>query len=106
MAVANEVWMLENAIYSVLSPEGFASILWKDSKRADEAAGVMKITSKDLLKLHIIEQVIPETMPVSGENVEEIAQDMEGRISIFLEKYEKMSSRELQEQRYQRFRNI
>ncbi len=106
MAVANEVWMLENAIYSVLSPEGFASILWKDSKRADEAAGVMKITSKDLLKLHIIEQVIPETMPVSGENLEEIAQDMEGRISIFLEKYEKMSSRELQEQRYQRFRNI
>lgn len=106
MAMANEVWMLENAIYSVLSPEGFASILWKDSKRADEAAGVMKITSKDLLKLHIIEQVIPETMPVSGENLEEIAQDMEGRISIFLEKYEKMSSRELQEQRYQRFRNI
>lgn len=106
MAVANEVWMLENAIYSVLSPEGFASILWKDSKRADEAAGVMKITSKDLLKLHIIEQVIPETMPVSGENLEEIAQDMEGRINIFLEKYEKMPPRELQEQRYQRFRNI
>lgn len=106
MAVANEVWMLENAIYSVLSPEGFASILWKDSKRADEAAGVMKITSKDLLKLHIIEQVIPETMPVSGENLEEIAQDMEDRINIFLEKYEKMSPRELQEQRYQRFRNI
>ena len=59
MAVADEVWMLENAIYSVLSPEGFASILWKDSKRASEAAEVMKLTAGDLKRLGIIEQVIP-----------------------------------------------
>lgn len=62
LAVADEVWMLENATYSILSPEGFASILWKDSKRADEAAGIMKITGEDLLELKIIDQVIPELL--------------------------------------------
>ncbi len=60
LAVANEVWMLENATYSILSPEGFASILWKDGKRADEAAGIMKITASDLQELHIVEKVFGE----------------------------------------------
>ena len=60
LAVADEVWMLENATYSILSPEGFASILWKDSKRANEAADIMKITADDLLELKIVDQVIPE----------------------------------------------
>ena len=60
LAVANEVWMLENSTYSILSPEGFASILWKDSKRANEAADIMKITADDLLELEVIDQVIPE----------------------------------------------
>lgn len=63
LAVANEVWMLENATYSILSPEGFASILWKDGKRADEAAGVMKITAEDLRELHIVERVFGESLP-------------------------------------------
>ena len=69
MAVANEVWMMENAIYSVLSPEGFASILWKDSKRAGEAAGVMKITARELYELGIIERVIPEEEPACKETL-------------------------------------
>ncbi|MBE5960085.1 MAG: acetyl-CoA carboxylase carboxyltransferase subunit alpha [Lachnospiraceae bacterium] len=60
LAVANEVWMLENSTYSILSPEGFASILWKDSKRCDEAASIMKITASDLLDMGIIDQVIKE----------------------------------------------
>lgn len=60
LAVANEVWMLENSTYSILSPEGFASILWKDSKRADEAADIMKITASDLLDLQIVDRVIME----------------------------------------------
>lgn len=60
LAVANEVWMLENSTYSILSPEGFASILWKDSRRADEAASIMKITADDLLDLNVINKVIPE----------------------------------------------
>ncbi len=57
MAVADEVWMLENAIYSILSPEGFASILYKDSKKAPEAAEVMKVTAADLKQLGLIEQI-------------------------------------------------
>ena len=89
MAVANEVWMLENAVYSVLSPEGFASILWKDSKRADEAAEVMKVTAGDLLRLGIIEELIPEKEPASGDNLGEIAMEMDKRIGEFLKKIRK-----------------
>ncbi len=106
MAVANEVWMLENAVYSVLSPEGFASILWKDSKRADEAAEVMKVTARDLLRLGIIEELIPEKEPASGDNLGEIAMEMDKRIGEFLKKYGNKSSEELRTQRYDRFRRI
>ena len=60
LAVGNEVWMMENATYCVLSPEGFASILWKDGKRAKEASEIMKITAMDLKSLGVIEQIIPE----------------------------------------------
>ena len=60
LAASDKVWMLENSVYSILSPEGFASILWKDSSRAKEAAELMKITAKDLKQLGIIEKVIPE----------------------------------------------
>ena len=67
LGVANEVWMMENSIYSILSPEGFASILWKDSKKAKEAAEIMKLTAADLYELGIIEKVIPE-YPVINEN--------------------------------------
>ncbi len=106
MAVANEVWMLENAVYSVLSPEGFASILWKDSKRADEAAEVMKVTARDLLRLGIIEELIPEKEPASGDNLGEISMEMDKRIGEFLKKYGNKSSEELRTQRYDRFRRI
>ena len=106
MAVANEVWMLENAVYSVLSPEGFASILWKDSKRADEAAEVMKVTAGDLLRLGIIEEMIPEKEPASGDNLGEISMEMDKRIGEFLKKYGNKSSEELRTQRYDRFRRI
>ena len=60
LAVTDRVWMLEHSVYAVLSPEGFASILWKDPKRAKEAADVMKITAEDLLELNIVEKVIKE----------------------------------------------
>lgn len=106
MAVANEVWMMENAVYSVLSPEGFASILWKDSKRADEAAEVMKMTAKDLLDLHIIDQIIPEKEPACEEEKEELARELSSRIQNFLARYGAMSAEELVNHRYQRFRNI
>ncbi len=106
MAVANEVWMMENAIYSVLSPEGFASILWKDSKRAKEAAEVMKITAGDLLKLRVIDKVIPEREPACGDNLKEIAWYMEEKICGFLEEYGNLESEDLQKQRYERFCGI
>ena len=60
LGVGNEVWMLENAIYSILSPEGYASILWKDASRAKEAAEVMKLTAKDLYELKVIDKMIKE----------------------------------------------
>ena len=106
MAVADEVWMLENSIYSVLSPEGFASILWKDSKRASEAAEVMKLTAQDLERLGIVEQVISEPAEFTDENMDVVCRDMDGRIGEFLEKYCAMDAAELTEKRYERFRRM
>ena len=106
LGVANEVWMMENATYSILSPEGFASILWKDSKKAKEAAEVMKITAKDLLELGVVEQVIPEDIPACKDNLEELSKDMKSRMHEFLEKAEGMSGEELAARRYDRFRKM
>ena len=106
MAVADEVWMLENAVYSVLSPEGFASILWKDSKRASEAAEVMKLAAGDLKRLGIIEQVIPEPEAFTDENMEGVCEDLDGRIAAFLKNYTEYSADELTLRRYDRFRKM
>ena len=106
MAVANEVWMLENAIYSILSPEGFASILWKDSKKADEAAKVMKITARDLLEMQLIERVISESEPASQQNISQIAGSIKVEILKFLADYRDKTGYEIKEQRYQRFRRM
>ena len=106
LAVGNEVWMLENSTYSILSPEGFASILWKDSSRAEEAAGKMRLTADDLKDLGIIEQVIGEEEPVTAESLPEVARRMDVRIEEFMEKHGKMRGEELVRQRYDRFRNM
>lgn len=106
MAVANEVWMLEHGVYSVLSPEGFASILWKDSKKADQAAEVMKMTAEDLMKLHVIDDIIPELIPACEDVIEEIGEEIRNRIFKFLAKYGTMTEEEITEQRYERFRRI
>lgn len=106
LAVANEVWMMENATYSVLSPEGFASILWKDGKRAKEASEIMKITAEDLKDLGIIELIIPEREPAMVENIAEIAVYMKKNICRFLEDQNKLQIEEFASQRYQRFRNM
>lgn len=106
LAVANEVWMLENAVYSVLSPEGFASILWKDSKRAAEAAEVMKITAKDLLKLGIIERIIPEEEPLNIENLIPITEILKKNILSFIYTFQSKDIAEVIELRYNRFRNL
>ena len=106
MAVADEVWMLENSIYSVLSPEGFASILWKDSKRASEAAEVMKLTTSGMKRLGIVVQVIAEPKDFDDKNMEPVCAEMEVQIMDFIEKYTKMETEELVEKRYQRFRKM
>lgn len=106
MAVANEVWMMENAIYSILSPEGFAAILWKDSTRAKEAAEVMKLTAEDLKELGMIEQVIPEPDGYTVENMQPVAACLEEKLEVFLKKWEQCRGEEIVEQRYQRFRNM
>ena len=106
MATADEVWMLENSIYSILSPEGFASILWKDSSKAKEAAGVMGLTAEDLYRMGIVEEVLAEPSPYTIENLKEVTCRLEGKIEAFLNRYRKMSETELTERRYDRFRRM
>lgn len=106
LAVANKVIMLENATYSILSPEGFASILWKDSKRALEAAQVMKITAEDLKELNIIDEIIYEKEPATAETIEYPAAQIKRCIAEFISHYQDMEGNEISMQRYQRFRRM
>ena len=106
LAVTDEVWMMENATYSILSPEGFASILWKDGKRAKEASEVMKITAKDLKKLQIIEKVIREPEPANEENLPEIAEEIREDMDGFLRKSCQKTREQIVEERYERFRRM
>lgn len=106
LAVTDEVWMMENATYSILSPEGFASILWKDGKRAKEASEVMKITAKDLKNLRIIERVIREPEPANEENLPEIAEEIREDLDGFLRKSSQKTREEIVEERYERFRRM
>lgn len=104
IAVSNEVWMLEHAIYSILSPEGFASILYKDAKKCKEAARDMKITSEELLKLGMIEKIIPEREPASRENLPVLIERLEREFGDWILRYRDLSAEELVSQRYQRYR--
>lgn len=103
-AVGNEVWMMENATYSILSPEGFASILWKDAERAKEASEVMNITSEDLKRLGVIERIVPEFGGADRKTVEAIGGWMKENIKEFLEKFSFRSGEEIAQSRYERFR--
>lgn len=100
LAVADKVWMLENTIYSILSPEGFATILWKDGSRAEEAAELMKITSSELLNMGIIDKIIPER----GYFTSEILEAVKTAIVDELKELSQLSTEDLLEARYQRFR--
>ena len=106
LATSDEVWMLENAIYSILSPEGFASILWKDSTKAKEAAKVMKLTSDCLKEQGIVDNVISEPEGFTRENLYLVTGPMEEEIKRFLNQYGNMLEEELTEHRYQRFRKM
>ena len=99
LAVADKVWMLENTIYSILSPEGFATILWKDGSRSEEAAELMKITSGELLNMGIVDKVIPER----GYFTSEIIEAIKTAIVDELAELSQLSTEDLLEARYQRF---
>ena len=100
LAVADKVWMLENTIYSILSPEGFATILWKDGSRSEEAAELMKITSGELLNMGIVDKVIPER----GYFTSEIIEAIKTAIVDELAELSQLSTEDLLEARYQRCR--
>lgn len=106
LAVADEVWMLENSIYSILSPEGFASILWKDSTKAKEAAKVMKLTADDLKKMGVIECVLEEPEQYTVQTMKPVADQLREKVEAFIENYEQMPEQKLTEHRYQRFRKM
>ena len=106
LAAGDQVWMLENSVYSILSPEGFASILWKDSARAKEAAGVMQLTAADLYEKGIIEQVIPEPENLTTESLWQVAERLNDKIGEFLQEYIALQEEELLERRYARFRKF
>ena len=100
LAVANRVWMLENSIYAVLSPEGFASILWKDGSRAMEAAELMKITSHELLEMGIVDKIIPE----EDFSSKELLACVKSELRAELDRLQELPLDQLIEERYQRFR--
>ena len=106
LGVANRILMLENAVYSVLSPEGFASILWKDASRSGEACEIMKLTAQDLYRDGIVEQVIPE--PVGGAQRAHgvLFGNLDEALQRQLRSLARMNGRQLAEQRYQKFRQI
>ena len=106
IAVANEVWMLENSIYSVISPEGCASILWKDSSKVKEAAGVLKLTSYDLYEFKIIDKIVDELGEGAHVTKNEIAKNMKDEILGFIERFKGKSGEEIKEHRYKKFRKI
>lgn len=106
LATADEVWILENAVYSILSPEGFSSILWKDSSKAKEAAKVMKMTAESLYRQQIVERIFEEPEELTAETISFVTDKMDEEIVLFLKKYGLLSKEELREHRYGRFRKM
>lgn len=106
IGVGNKVLMLENAIYSILSPEGYASILWKDASRSKEAAEKMKLTAKDLYNFGVIDKIIKEPQIDENDMIEKIAQDLKKEIKSTISQMKDKTSEEIVEERYQKFRNI
>ncbi len=104
LGVGNKVLMLENAIYSILSPEGYSSILWKDSSRYKEAAEKMKLTAKDLYDLKIIDKIIKES---TGEGAfEKIAGNLKKEIKSSIAEMNSKNKEQIVEERYYKFRNM
>ena len=106
IGVANTVMMLENAVYSILSPEGYASILWKDSSRAAEACELMKLTAQDLLSFGVIDDVIPEPVGGAHLNHKAVFKTVDKYLKREIDKYAKTGPDDIAKMRYKKFRNI
>lgn len=106
LGVANTVLMLENAVYSILSPEGFASILWKDANKSDQAAAVMKLTAQDLFSLGIIEGIIPEPRGGAHRDPSAVFAAVDKRLKQEMLKYKRMSTPAILTERYNKYRKI
>ena len=106
LASANKVLMLENAIYSVISPEGCASILWRDPTKSLEAANAMKLTAEELLKNQIIDEIIKEPIGGAHRNKDEVLYTTKNMIQKYLEEFEKLNRDQVYEQRKKKFLNI
>lgn len=106
MAVANRVWMLENSVYSILSPEGYASILWKDSKRAQEAAEVMKMTAADLKEMGMVEKVFREPSLYTVDTMQSVVERIRLSLLKYLCKCQDKDAQSIVDERYERFRGM
>ena len=106
IGVSNKIYMLENAIYSILSPEGYSSILWKDSNRYKEAAEKMKLTANDLYEMKVIDTIIPEPIEMQESDFDKVAKTIKNEIKKDVEKMQKQAKEAIVEQRYQKFRNL
>lgn len=106
LAVCDELAMLENAVYSAISPRGFASILWKDASREKEAAQIMRITAEDLLELKVAEAIIPEPAGGAHNNVERMVENISDYLSKTIAKLSEEPIANLLENRYNKFRKI
>ena len=106
IGVANSVYMLENAVYSVLSPEGFASILWKDSSKSDEACKLMKLTAQDLLHFGVIEGIINEPLCGAHHNPSVVYRDIDEMLVRELRRFKGKSGADIAKDRYEKFRHI
>ena len=106
LAVADRVLMLENAVYAILSPEGFASILWKDAQRSGEAAGLMKLTAPELLALGVIDDIIPEPEGGAHEAPMQAIREVDRALRRHLTALSRESGASLAAQRYQKFRRM
>ena len=98
--------MLENSVYSVLSPEGFASILWKDASRSEEACEVMKLTAQDLLDLQVIDAIVPEPAGGAHEDPQTVFQTVDSYLRRALDEMQGMTGTALARERYTKFRSM
>ncbi|MBQ8299614.1 MAG: acetyl-CoA carboxylase carboxyltransferase subunit alpha [Clostridia bacterium] len=106
ISVADKIIMLENAIYSILSPEGYSSILWKDSSRSKEAAEKMKLTAEDLYEFKVIDKIIAEPKEVDNFAFEKITEEIKNEIMNTISELKKKGTEKLLEERYSKYRNM